>query len=66
MRNRDLHETTARAAKLSRAVRERRPLGLLLIALLGGCSVYYETKRPDFTNVSTIEQGTPRAMMSRP
>lgn len=33
---------------------------LLLVVELAGCSVYYESKRPQATDVSTIQPGTPR------
>jgi outer membrane protein assembly factor BamE (lipoprotein component of BamABCDE complex) len=32
----------------------------LIVALASGCSVYLEHKRPDYTDVSKIEKGTPR------
>jgi hypothetical protein len=33
---------------------------LLVLALVSGCSLVMETKRPDYTDVSTIHKGTPR------
>jgi hypothetical protein len=27
---------------------------------VAGCSLYYETKRPDYTDVSVVQKGTPR------
>ncbi len=33
---------------------------LILVVNLPGCSLYYESKRPKATDVSTIQPGTPR------
>jgi len=42
--------------------KKRHPgtITLLVLALVSGCSLVMETKRPDYTDVSTIQKGTPR------
>jgi outer membrane protein assembly factor BamE (lipoprotein component of BamABCDE complex) len=35
-------------------------IAFLILALLSGCSLYFETKRPDYTDVTKVQKGTPR------
>src|SRR5713226_2839057 len=32
----------------------------LILAVASGCSIWMETKRPDYTDVSVVQKGTPR------
>jgi outer membrane protein assembly factor BamE (lipoprotein component of BamABCDE complex) len=32
----------------------------LMLALVSGCSLYFENKRPDYTDVTKVQKGTPR------
>jgi hypothetical protein len=51
----------AEIAKLgSSAIKSLRLLVFGLIIATLGCSRYYETKRPDYTDVSVVHKGTPR------
>ncbi|MGD0289526.1 MAG: hypothetical protein ABSC63_07735 [Candidatus Binataceae bacterium] len=51
----------------SRAVQQRPEkschpgaLAFLILALVSGCSLYFENKRPDYTDVTKVHKGTPR------
>jgi hypothetical protein len=47
--------------RVSRTARHSGVVALLFMALaLGGCSLWLETKRPDYTDVSVVQKGTPR------
>ena len=51
-------------------MRRVNPITLMLLAALGGCSLWMETKRPDYTDVGVVQKGTPRqiaaAVFGRP
>jgi hypothetical protein len=36
------------------------PIAFLILVLLSGCSLYFENKRPDYTDVSKVQKGTQR------
>src|SRR2546425_10555130 len=36
----------------------------LILAVASGCSLWMETKRPDYTDVSVVQKGTPRHMVA--
>ncbi len=51
-----------RIGKVSNMIRRGRfaIVILMLVVSLPGCSIYYESKRPKATDVTTIQPGTPR------